>query len=237
MSEHTQDKPQAAQKVRADKGGGGARWLIGAAVAAAVVLAGGYAMWTMWGPTPNDSVETAANDPYASEPLSALAPDAGPDASASDDSVAAPAASEPAPTPARRRAPRPEEVPEATIGVTPANANAEETLQSGGDDIVITARRPIWASTPSARRLSALYPERALERGREGEARLACVVQERGVLDCERIEETRAEFGAAALRVARTFRHSTTLADGGNAVGTPVNLRVVFRIAEDERRS
>ncbi|UPT63863.1 MAG: energy transducer TonB [Hyphomonadaceae bacterium JAD_PAG50586_4] len=95
--------------------------------------------------------------------------------------------------------------------------------------------RPIWARTPNERRLSALYPERALARGREGEARLTCIVQDGGALDCDRVSETPGGFGAAAVRVARTFRHAPQLADGSNAIGTPVNLRVVFRIDDDPR--
>ena len=89
---------------------------------------------------------------------------------------------------------------------------------------------------PSERHLSALYPQRALERGREGEASLHCTVQDSGALDCVRVEETPGGFGNAALRVARTLRHAPQLADGSDAAGSPVNLRVVFRIADDQRR-
>jgi TonB family protein len=103
------------------------------------------------------------------------------------------------------------------------------------DDIVVRApRRPIWVRTPSPRRLSALYPERALDRGREGEARLHCIIGTGGTLDCERVSETPG-FGSAAVRVAHTFRHAETLADGSSAIGTPVNLRVIFRIDDDPR--
>jgi len=104
------------------------------------------------------------------------------------------------------------------------------------DDVIVHApRRPIWASTPSARRLSALYPERALERGREGQAQLHCTVEERGRLDCAPVSATPGGFGAAAVRVARTFRHARTLENGHSAIGTPLYLRVVFRIEEPRR--
>src|SRR5688572_428128 len=96
------------------------------------------------------------------------------------------------------------------------------------------ARHARSRKKPSAsRRLSALYPERALERGREGEARLHCIVQAGGTLDCERLSETPGGFGPAALRVARTLRHAPRLEDGSDAEGTPVRLRVVFRMAEE----
>jgi protein TonB len=116
---------------------------------------------------------------------------------------------------------------QATIGVAEAGVDS--------DEIVVTrARRPIWARTPSARRLAALYPERARERGREGEASLQCVILAGGALDCARVSATQG-FGAAALRVARRFRHAPTLADGSDAAGARVHLRVVFRM-DDEMR-
>jgi hypothetical protein len=61
------------------------------------------------------------------------------------------------------------------------------------------------------------------------------MVEVGGSLDCQRVEETPG-FGPAAMRVARSLRHAPTRADGANAAGTPVNLRVVFRI-DDNRRS
>jgi TonB family protein len=81
-----------------------------------------------------------------------------------------------------------------------------------------------------------MYPERARARGREGEARLHCIVQAGGALDCERVSATPGGFGHAALRVARTLRHAPTLADGTDATGSPVRLRVVFRMEDADRR-
>jgi len=230
-------KTHAPKTTHAEKGGGG-KWLIGAA--AAVLLAGaGYVGWQNFGPE-QTSTGMAYNDQYASEPMRA-----GP-IEADENLGLAESASDAAPPPAvetqtaaatpqrrtpARSTPAAEPIPEATIGITPASASVYDD-----DEIVVTARRPIWAQTPSARRLSAMYPQRALERGREGEARLACVVQDRGMLDCDQIEATPGGFGPAAERVARAYRHSTTLSDGGNAVGTPVNLRVVFRIEEEQAR-
>ncbi|MBL8544952.1 MAG: TonB family protein [Hyphomonadaceae bacterium] len=232
------DDTHGATTIRASKGGGGGGKLLLGAVAAAVLVGGGYLAWKNYG-APNDA-QTAYNDSYTSEsyvddPLRAgpIEPaDSAIAESASTD--AAPPASAPRATPARRQTAG-ADVPEETIGITPINATTAEAATTG-DDIVVTAnRRPIWVRTPSARRLSALYPERALERGREGEARLRCTVQGDGALDCARVEETPG-FGPAALRVARTLRHAPQLADGSDATGSPVNLRVVFRMDENQRR-
>ncbi len=214
-------------------GGGGSKWLLGA-VAAVVLLGGGYYAWTNFGPG-QDGAQSAYNDPYSTDPLSTTSDqDAIGNDATTDDSVAAPASSETrAATPARRSTARADEVPEDTIGITPTEVTTNDYSE---DDIVVTAApRPIWVRTPSERRLSALYPTRALERGREGEARLHCTVQNGGSLDCVRAEETPG-FGNAALRVARTLRHAPQLADGSDAAGTPVNLRVVFRIPDEDRR-
>lgn len=242
----SEDPTHGATKIEASKkhggGGGGGKLLLGA-VAAAILVGGGYFVWKNYAPG-QSTTESAYNEPYASEPLHSGTYDADQrtntaslENDATDESVASPASTETraAATPARRSSARAEEVPEETIGITPISAT---TSSEGTDeDLVVTApRRPIWSSTPSARRLSAMYPERALERGREGEARLACVVQNGGSLDCQKIEETPGGFGNAALRVSRTLRHAATLPDGAPAAGTPVNLRVVFRIDDDTRR-
>lgn len=218
-----------------DNGGGPGKWLL-AASAAVVLLGGGYMAWTAMSPT-QQQTEIAYNDPYAEDPLRA-APMEGEQATAEaagapgGEGVAPESAElQPAPAPARRPAARPAPVTEETIGITHVSAEA-----AGGDDIVVTARRPIWARTPSQRQLSGLYPQRALDRGQEGEASLSCTVINGGALDCERISETPG-FGYPALRVARELRHAPRLADGRDAVGSQVNLRVVFRIDEQEARA
>lgn len=213
--------------------GGGAKWLL-AAAAAAILLGGGYLAWTNYGPR-QGAVQEASGDSYYTAPAPAgpLAPSTPlPESATTDESAASSISTEArASAPARRATPRTAVVPEATIGVTPTGATEDS------DEIVVTAPpRPIWARTPSARQLSALYPERALQRGREGEAYLHCTVQNNGALDCAPVEATPGGFGNAALRVARTYRHASTLANGGDATGTPVNLRVVFRMEDEARR-
>lgn len=231
----SEDPKHGATTIHASKGGGGSKWLLGAA-AAVVLLGGGYFAWKSMTPAEN-STQTAYNDQYSSDPLHAgpLPSDEGTLAqSASDESAPASTTTTTtrSTTTTRRASARAEAVPEETIGITPVNATTDDT-----DEVIVTApRRPVWASTPSARRLTALYPQRALEHGREGEARLHCTVQNSGALDCVRAEETSGTFGNAALRVARTFRHAPQLADGRDAAGSPVNLRVVFRIDDEQRR-
>ncbi len=123
-------------------------------------------------------------------------------------------------------------MPEATFGVTPVSL----TDDSASEDIVVTApARPVWTRIPSDRRMSSLYPDRARQQGLEGEASLSCMVVNGGALDCAQTSETEAGFGNAALRVSRQLRHATQTADGRNAIGTPVNLRVVFRLDESGR--
>lgn len=229
--------PHGATTIRASKGGGAGKWLIGAVVAAGLV-GGGYYAWKTYAPAASEQSETAFNDHYAEEPARAgpLEDEQGTttEAASTDEATV----QSETPTPARRatNAARTqptqtaEVVPEETIGITPINA----TTTADESDVVITAHRPIWTHRPTARRLSALYPERALERGREGEASLHCIVQDGGALGCETVSATPGGFSNAAQRVARTYRHSTQLSDGSSAIGSPVNLRVIFRI--DDRQ-
>lgn len=247
MSKHDDDHDghHGATTIRASKGGGGGKWLI-AAAAIAVLAGGGYFAWKNYGPGQYET-QTAYNDGYADEygndPLRAGPVESNDtpiaESAATDDSVAPPASSESQRAAAARRSTTPRAqtaaAPEETIGIMPVNATADETV--GGDDIVVTGpRRPVWVRTPNARRLSAYYPENALNRGREGEARLSCTVADNGALNCARVSETSSGFGRAAMRVARGYRHAATLADGRDAAGSPVNLRVVFRLADEDTR-
>ncbi|MEZ5957270.1 MAG: TonB family protein [Hyphomonadaceae bacterium] len=232
---HQDEDAYGATTIRASKGGSGGKLLL-AAVGAALLLGGGYYAYQKFG-APQDSAQTAYNDSYATDPFDD--PLRGPIEStddASEDQLAS--AETAAPAPARRSAPRSEPVPEATIGVTPASVTEEEVAAAseGGDIVIIAPPRPIWTRTPSERRLASYYPARALERGREGEARLACTVMDGGSLACDKMSETPGGFGNAALRVARTLRHAPTRSDGSEAAGTPVNLRVVFRIDDNDRQ-
>jgi outer membrane biosynthesis protein TonB len=217
--------------IRASKGGGGAgKWLLGG-LAAVVLLGGGYFAWKNTQAPGQTDVQSAYNDGYSTDSTHA-GPLASESASSDESATPAPASASRS-TAARRSASTTQAaaVPEETIGITPVNATTDDS------DIYVTApRRPIWSHMPSQQRLTALYPQQALQRGREGEASLHCMVQGNGELACERVEETPGGFGIAAMRVAHTLRHAPQLADGSSSAGTPVNLRVVFRMADDERR-
>jgi len=217
------------------------KWAAGSVVAIALLGAGGYVLWKNLGPGEVATQETYETQPFA-DSTGQYAEDA-PTASMDDENVEPTSASTSEPTATRappRRTTAQSDIAEATIGVTPASITTYgETAAADPDEIVVTGpRRPIWSRVPSARRLSAYYPDRALERGREGEASLLCTVQSGGDLDCERTSETprNAGFGNAALRVARTLEHAPQLADGRSATGSRVSLRVLFRLEEDSRR-
>jgi TonB family protein len=241
----SEDPAHGASKIRASKGdhegggGGAGKWLLGA-VAAAVIVGGGYYAYTHL-PSAQSDTQTAYNDTYADdEPLRAgpLSPSddiRAESAMADEEAAPAPQSARRASAPRRTTTASTDAVPEETIGITPVNAT---TTVADGEDIVVTApQRPVWAQVPSARRLSALYPSRALDRGREGEASLHCMVLDGGALDCSKVSETPGGgFGNAAMRVARNLRHASTTRDGRDAVGTPVNLRVVFRIDDEDMR-
>lgn len=218
------------------------KWLAGAAVAALVLGGGYYAVTNMPAPT-NEPMEVASYQskssdvaPYAAGPMNTDTSTA--DLTTAPSAIASESGAASSTTSTRSRArtvqtAQVDVVPETVIGVAPSS------VANDADEVVVTgARRPVWVSTPTARRLSAMYPARALEREREGEASLRCIVQDGGSLACERVSETptRAGFGNAALRVARTFKHAPTRYDGASATGTPVNLRVMFRITDEDQR-
>jgi TonB family protein len=241
--DHDDHGTHGAHTVRASKGGSGGKWLLGA-LAAVVLVGGGYAAYQTFGNGQNNDTQTAYNDSYADDPYASDPLRAGP-IEQSDDITAETASTDaaaPAAAPAQRSSARSAtrsssttvaqgDVPEETIGIMPVNA-----VQDSDEIIVNAPRRPVWTRTPNPRRLSAFYPESDLNRGREGEASLRCTVVDNGALDCLRASETSSGFGRAALRVARTYRHAPTLADGSDATGTPVNLRVLFRLADEDQR-
>lgn len=229
------EKPSGTTKPAAHASkSSGMKWLGGAALAA-VLLGGGYYAWSLYGQPQPASTNQQYDTQTAEAPLSAGAL---PQRSASN--AASPAASSPstqtadATAPRRRANSQANSIPEETIGVTPARATADD-----GEAIIVQGqRRPLWTHTPSRWRLAETYPARALEEGREGEASLQCTVLSNGALRCAQVSEypARAGFGGAALRVAHMYRHASTLRNGRDAVGSPVNLRVVFRVDDNTRR-
>jgi TonB family protein len=246
----SQEKPSETPKTEAHASkGSGMKWLGGAALAA-VLLGGGYYAWSNYAPT-QSSASNEQPQPYAQNgeaPLhaGALPPQSGESVASPNESGSTSATETRTAdaTPAHRRASSHAAAAtapaEEVIGVTPASAtrSASATGVDGESIIVEGQRRPVWTRTPVAWRLAETYPARALEQGREGEASLHCTVLNNGALDCAPVSEypASAGFGGAALRVAHMYRHAQTRRDGKDAVGSPVNLRVVFRIDDNTRR-
>jgi protein TonB len=89
----------------------------------------------------------------------------------------------------------------------------------------------VWTQRPSARRISDLYPQRALRQGLGGRVQLDCRVNADLSLSCRIASETPAGegFGRAALAAADAYRARSTLSDGTSAVGTSTRLAVNFQ--------
>lgn len=85
-----------------------------------------------------------------------------------------------------------------------------------------------FAQRPSARRISDLYPSRALREGVGGRVELSCVVQPSLSLSCSVASETPSGqgFGRAALSASSSYRARPLLSDGSTAVGA--RTRVAF---------
>jgi hypothetical protein len=209
--------------------GGASRLAPGAAVAAAA-FAGCIALTTLSLQPREETQVDVANAQAELDQVTA------PSAETSDKTVGfvIEAVATPEPRSARRVA-RPKPAHEEPLGVAYASV-APEAIQESEEVVVTPSAGPVWARVPNARRLAALYPYSALEQGGEGEAQLHCMVLDGGELDCARVEETSRSSGDAAMRVSRTLRHTRWRADGSSAVGSPVNLRVIFRLEGQERR-
>ena len=89
----------------------------------------------------------------------------------------------------------------------------------------------IWAQRPSARRISELYPARALRAGVGGRVELNCSVRANQSLSCSVANESPAGlgFGQAALSASAAYRASPTLSDGSSSNGAPARIVVQFQ--------
>jgi protein TonB len=89
----------------------------------------------------------------------------------------------------------------------------------------------VWAQRPSARRISELYPARALREGVGGRVELSCNVRSNQSLACSVANESPAGlgFGQAALSASSSYRASPTLSDGSASTGSPARIVVQFQ--------
>jgi len=242
------DQPQPPRITTTHSSSGSVWKWVGGAALAALLVGGGYYAWTNFNSShPNaqiasntaSSTEASTTEPSEVAPLPADQTAGAPQQESTPSETAAaptPEVQPAASAPVHHRAPAhaaAQPVPEEVVGVTPASVTTD-------NDVIVVpgSRRPVWSRTPTAYRLSGLYPEYALETGREGEASVHCTVRNSGRLNCVRMSETPANagFGNAALRVASLFRHAPERRDGTPAAGTPIDLRVVFRMADEDQR-
>lgn len=88
----------------------------------------------------------------------------------------------------------------------------------------------MWSQRPTARRISELYPQRALREGLGGRVQLDCTVERSLSVNCTVATESPAEqgFGRAALSASSAYRARPTLSDGTSAVGTRTRIAVNF---------
>lgn len=88
-----------------------------------------------------------------------------------------------------------------------------------------------FAQRPSARRISDVYPSRALRDGVGGRVSLDCTVLASLALTCSVASETPAGlgFGRAALDASGSYRARDTLSDGASAVGARTRIVVQFQ--------
>jgi protein TonB len=89
----------------------------------------------------------------------------------------------------------------------------------------------VWAQRPSARRISELYPSRALREGVGGRVELSCSVRSNQSLACSVANESPAGlgFGQAALNASSSYRASPSLSDGSASTGSQARIVVQFQ--------
>jgi protein TonB len=118
----------------------------------------------------------------------------------------------------------------AAVTPTPSSSIAATPPQS--DPSTLRAAAAVtWAQRPTARRISELYPARALREGMGGRVQLDCLVQADLSVACTIASESPAGegFGRAALSASNAYRARPTLSDGSSAIGARTRIAVAFQ--------
>ncbi len=112
---------------------------------------------------------------------------------------------------------------------------------ASGQALVIATKEhritnPDWLRKPDGNALAAVLPQRALETGTSGVAKIRCDVADDGnLVDCAVESETPAGFGfgAAALLLAPNFQMKPRLVDGKPQPGGTVTIPLRFELPEE----
>ncbi len=92
--------------------------------------------------------------------------------------------------------------------------------------------QPDWVHKPSGEDFAKYYPDRALRMNVNGRVTLHCVVNAKGLLDCNVVSEDPQDqdFGSAALKISKLFKMRPQTKDGQPVDGGQINIPIVFQI-------
>ncbi len=127
--------------------------------------------------------------------------------------------------------------PAATTSAPALPEPAPTQVASAEPDVTAPTTTPVrtptlsWAQRPTARRISELYPERALRANVGGRVQLDCTVLQNFSVACSVASETPANmgFGRAALSAASSYRAQAWRSDGSSAVGARTRIVINFQ--------
>lgn len=94
---------------------------------------------------------------------------------------------------------------------------------------------PDWLRKPTGEELWRYYPRRAMEENASGRATISCGVNTAGEpVDCKVVDEAPRglEFGAAAVKLGKTFRMKPRTIDGKPVAGGTVQIPIVFSVPD-----
>jgi protein TonB len=134
-----------------------------------------------------------------------------------------------APPPATTSSPVPLSPPSQAPVTQPASTPPQQAARPPAAPATVT-----WAQRPSSRRISDLYPDRAMRDGVGGRVELSCRVLTDPSLNCGVASESPSGmgFGRAAIAAASSYRANPTRSDGSPAANSTTRIGVQFRAPE-----